>query len=697
MKRNSFCSTKVIWWLLLTMALVYLMMSCGERSTPTNSKASALVIKSLVIVPPTVQEGRTGVVDAVVEDGANNPVSGVIVSFSVSPSNIGYCSPQVDTTDANGSAGTVFTASAPGIAIIRASIEGATAKTIQVEVVASEAITKPLSIEITPAVLPADGISTSQIKVTVSDTTGNLAKDGTVVKFSAGEKFEDHDGDGYFTEGIDKLKYDVNQDGRWNAIGFIPSYALTQNGEVEVNYVAGLRTGTAYIKVTTNLDGYLIQDDASLLLIPTDSVAYIVLMPDQPRIQVRGTGGVEATQIRAICYDDNGNRVGADFPVEFYIISGPDGGESLDGVVSDSITTKTNPYGEASVTLLSGTKSGTVRLRAKVGTVLSASTIVTICAGPPVEISLTPYYCNIPGCEVDCVEDSLCACVVDRYGNPVPDSTSVYFGTEEGMVLPSDKTKQGCAYSLYISGDPRNDCIALVWAETRGEDGIIRDTCIIILSGGPTSVTFLDYPHTILADGISEGHVLIEVLDANDYFVVDSTPVKMHSVFGSVASGVTKDGCQTSLFQTYLTSEVLAQDYSMKYSDRDDSVGVVSLLTAKCGVESTTVNVTFLTGTTYSEKCSIHVVEYIPIGATVPVVVFVKDAYGNPLGGHHIVADQAHSWRGTITGSSYTNEFGEATGFFFKADVSVGVGVIAFYDEDPKGDVCIAFNVQIVP
>ncbi|MGB2696722.1 MAG: hypothetical protein WBD28_02535, partial [Candidatus Zixiibacteriota bacterium] len=394
------------------------------------------MIKSLVIVPPTVQEGGTGVVDVVVEDDANNPVSGVIVSFSVSPSNIGYCSSQVDTTDANGSAGTVFTATASGIAIIRASIEGDVAKTIQVEVVASEAITKPLSIEITPAVLLADGISTSRIKVTVSDTTGNLAEDGTVVKFSGGEKFEDVDEDGYFTEGVDELTSDANQDGKWNPIGFVPSYALTDDGQVAVTYIAGFRTGTAYIKVTSNLHGHLLQDDADLLLVPTDSVAYIVLIPDQPVIQVRGTGGAEATQIRAICYDDNGNRVGADFPVEFYIIFGPNGGESLNGVVSDSITIKTNSYGEAIITLLSGTKSGPVKLRAKVGNMLSSSTIVTICAGSPVEISLSPYYCNIPGCDEDCMEDSICACVVDKYGNPVPDSTSVYFGTEEGMVYP---------------------------------------------------------------------------------------------------------------------------------------------------------------------------------------------------------------------------------------------------------------------
>lgn len=695
MKRNGFCFSERIDCLIWTMILVALLiMGCEKKSTTKPPGIPG--IKSLSIVPPVVQKGRTSVVDVVVQDDANRPVPGVKVSFFATPANIGYCSPPIDTTDGNGSAGSVFIATGYGIATVQASIEGVTPKTAQVEVVASGEPTKPLSIEIVPVVLPADGFSSSQVKVTISDTLGNLAEDSTLVKFIVGEKFEDVDADGYFTEGIDELEYDANQDGRWNPMGFIPYYAFTKDGEVTVDYVAGLRTGTAYIKVTANVDGYLIQDDASLLLVPTDSVAYIVLMPDDPKIQVPGTGGVEATQIRAVCYDHYANRAGEGFPVEFYIISGPDGGESLNGRVSDSISIETNSYGEATVTLLSGTKSGTVRLRAKVGTVLSASTIVTICAGPPTDISLSPYLCNIPGCEDACVEDTICACVVDRYGNPVADSTSVYFGTEEGMVHCCDKTKQGCAYSLYISGDPRNDCIALVWAETKGENGVISDTCMIILSGPPNILTFSDYAHTILADGISRGQVLIEVLDVNDHFVVNSTPVEMHTAFGSVTSGETKDGCYASSFQAELVSEVLKQDYSMKYTDRDDSVGVISVLTAKSGIASTSVTVTFLTGNTYSDNCDISVVT-VPVGATVPVAVFVKDAFGNPLGGHYIVADQAHSWRGTITGSAYTDEYGQAVGFFFTADKTTGTGVIAFYDQDPTGGICLAFNVIIAP
>ncbi|MGB2982138.1 MAG: hypothetical protein WBC77_12935, partial [Candidatus Zixiibacteriota bacterium] len=669
MNRNCFRSSKVIWWLLSGMALVFLLMSCGERSTKSegNGEGGGVVITSLVVVPSPVQEGRSAVVDLVVLDDVGQPLSGVEVSFSVSPTNIGHCSPSVDTTDANGSAGTVFTATSPGAAVIRAGIEGVTSKTVQVEVVAQTVSTEPLTIEITPEVLPADGLSTGEIEVTVRDASGFLAEDGTVVKFTAGERFNDVDEDGYFTEGVDELTSDANQNGEWDPIGFIPLYALTDNGEVTVTYIAGFRTGTAHVKVTTDIDGELLQDDATLLLVPTDSVAYIVLMPDQPVIQVRGTGGMEATQVRAILYDDNGSRVGKDFPVEFYIMYGPGGGEALNGVTSDSITVNTNSYGEAIVTLSSGTKSGVVKLRAKSGTVLSTSSIVTVCAGPPVEISVGVTPCNIRGWDEDCVEASVCACVADMYGNPVPDSTSVHFGTEEGVVTCCDRTKQGCAYATYRSCDPRGDGRVMIWAETWGESGMLADTCLLIISGPPASINFLIYPEWLWADGVHKGWVRVEVLDINGNFVLDHTPVEMTTNFGSITSGYTSDGRYASIYDTELLSQVLAQDYSMTYDNRDDSVGVVNVLTAKSGVVSNSVNVDFITGYTYRANCEIFVVSPVPRGATVPVEIIIKDAYGIPLGGHRIVGDQAHTAGGTIVGSDYTNKFGQAVDFSFIA------------------------------
>ncbi|MCJ7577909.1 MAG: hypothetical protein MUO91_05620, partial [candidate division Zixibacteria bacterium] len=495
----------------------------------------------------------------------------------------------------------------------------------------------------------------------------------------------------------DQLKYDTNGDGKWNPIGVIAAYALTHDGIAEVTYTAGLRTGTTYIKVTTGPAGQQVQDYNTILLVPTDTVGYIVLTTDYSSIQVKSTGGVEATQVTATCYDNNGNRVDKDFPVEFYIISGPGGGENLDGKDVYPVTINTNSYGEAHVTLSSGTKSGTVRMRAKVGNILSTSTVVTICAGPPSDISVGVTPCNIRGWDVNCVEANLCACVVDVYGNPVPDSTTVHFSTEEGMVYCCDRTKKGCAYSKYVSGDPRNDGLAMIWAETESQTGIVRDSTILIVSGPPASVTFLAYPHSLLADGISKGDVMVEVLDVNDNFVVNQTPVKMKTNFGSVADGMTSDGCYASLYETELRSQVLVQDYSVTNPYLDDGIGAVNVLTAKSGFVSSSVNVTFLTVYTYSKNCEIDMEAKVPHGAKVPIVVIIKDRYGNPLGGHKIVADQSQTTNGIITGTGYTNAFGEATGFTFTAstDISLETAIITLCDEDPRGGVCLAKKIEL--
>jgi adhesin/invasin len=671
------------------------MAGCSKKSTEAGEEA--VIIKSLY-APSSVQKGKTGTVDVEVKDDKDNSVSGVRVSFSVSPASIGYFTPIMDTTDENGLAASVFTATGLGTATIQVGAEGAQSKTAEIEIVSAGETTKPIEIEITPGWLPADGISTSTVKATIRDSTGSLVKNGTIVKFVAGEDFGDVDGDGYYTEGVDQLKYDTNGDGKWNPIGIIAAYASTQNGIVQVTYTAGLRTGTAYIKVTTGPAGRQVQDYNTILLVPTDTVGYIVLTSDYSSIQVKSTGGVEATQVTATCYDNNGNRVDKDFPVEFYIISGPGGGENLDGKDVYPVTINTNTYGEAHVTLSSSTKSGTVRMRAKVGNILSTSTVVTICAGPPSDISIGVTPCNIRGWDVNCVEANICACVVDVYGNPVPDSTAVHFSTEEGMVYCCDRTEKGCAYSKYLSGDPRNDGLATIWAETESQTGIVRDSTVLIVSGPPASVTFRSYPHSLLADGISKGDVVVEVLDVNDNFVVAQTPVKMKTNFGSVADGMTSDGCYASIYETELISEVLNQDYSLANPNIiDDGIGVVNVLTAKSGFVSASVYVTFYTGSTYRKNCEIDMEDKVPHGATVPIGVLIKDRYGNPLGGHKIVSDQSQTTNGIITGIGYTNAFGEATGFTFTAstDISLETAIITLCDQDLRGGVCLAKKIAL--
>jgi hypothetical protein len=672
-----------------------LMTGCSEKVTKVGEEKVVTAYLS-IYAPSLVQKDQTAAVNVEVTDQDGNPISGVEVSFSVSPSTLGDFNPSAATTDATGLASSVFTATEAGSGTIVATAESKQ-QTAQIEVAASQEAAEPLKIELTPAWLPADGISTSSINVMVRDSTGNLVEDGTMVKFAAGEEFDDVNKDGYFTEGIDNLVYDTNQDGVWNPIGNVPADALTQNGLVQVSYTAGFRTGNAYIKVTADLGAQQLQKQTHLVLVPEDSVAYIVLAPDHPSIQVKGTGGVEATQIAATCFDDNGNRVGEDFPVEFNIVYGPEGGENLNGSTTYPVTINTNSWGQAMVTLLSGTKSGVVRIQAKVGGVISSAPMVIICSGPAYDISVGVSPCNIRGWDINCVEAELCACAVDIYGNPVPDATAIHFYTEEGMVQPYDVTENGCAYSTFSSADPRIDGIATITAETEGVSGTVSGSTNLIVSGPPYSVFFLNYPTSILADGVSKGDVLVDVRDVNNNFVVNSTPVEMKTRFGSCPSGATTDGCHASLYETEFTSQVLPQDYSMKYSTLDDSIGVINLLTAKSGFVSSSVYITFLTGNTYSKNCDIDMEESVPHGATVPVVVIIKDRYGNPLGGHRVVADQTSTSGGMVSGESYTNSYGEATGFIFIATTDPGIenGVVAFCDEDPRGQVCIAVKIEI--
>jgi hypothetical protein len=146
-----------------------------------------------------------------------------------------------------------------------------------------------------------------------------------------------------------------------------------------------------------------------------------------------------------------------------------------------------------------------------------------------------------------------------------------------------------------------------------------------------------------------------------------------------------------------LRSQVLVQDYSVTNPYLDDGIGAVNVLTAKSGFVSSSVNVTFLTVYTYSKNCEIDMEAKVPHGAKVPIVVIIKDRYGNPLGGHKIVADQSQTTNGIITGIGYTNAFGEATGFTFTAttDISMETAIITLCDEDPRGGVCLAKKIEL--
>jgi hypothetical protein len=373
------------------------------------------------------------------------------------------------------------------------------------------------------------------------------------------------------------------------------------------------------------------------------------------------------------------------------IISGPGGGEGIDGVIGQPVTKLTNASGEVTWTVSSGTISGTVRLRAAAGTVLSTATQIVINAGPPYEISLGAASCNVQSWDWVNRVNAIVGVVVDAFGNPVPAGTAVYFSTEEGSVQAYGITEEdgGVVNVDWHSGDPRNDGIVWIWAETAG--GTVRDSVAFLSSSLPAAVSFLLAPASLPANSDAKAEVIVQVLDVNNNFVVWVTPVKMFTDFGSVASGTTEDGCTHSTMETEFTSEAPDQDYSPV--SPDDGIAAVATVVARAGAASASTTINLLSGPAYFKNSTIEFFGDMTIGATVPVEVVIKDRQSVPLGGHSVVLTATS---GSVVGSpAITDSYGTAS-FLYTAPADTSIAksaTLTATDNDPRGQVTVAQKV----
>jgi uncharacterized repeat protein (TIGR01451 family) len=160
-------------------------------TTPVTLTAGAPVSIAIVAAPETIPnscEGAQGrsVVTATLRDAFGNPVPGAAVSFS---SNVlGSVFPNIATTaatppEAAGTATTTFTASGlTGTAVVTATAGPSLTVATQIEVTAGRATT--MTIAASPTLLPANGVATSAITVSLRDCAGNPVPDGTMVGFT---------------------------------------------------------------------------------------------------------------------------------------------------------------------------------------------------------------------------------------------------------------------------------------------------------------------------------------------------------------------------------------------------------------------------------------------------------------------------------------------------------------------------------
>ncbi len=666
-----------------------LMAGCSSKSTLETPAPNGDTGVTVVAAPTTVETSETSVVEATVTvSGA--VVADQIVEFTVSPAGAGTVTPTVDTTDASGVAATVFTALTSGTVSIRASVPAQSMSDATSILVSEGAVVGSgnLTIAATETLLLADGHDTSSVTVVVRDQLGGFAPNGTVVKLVAGERFVDVDGNGYWSQGIDTLQFDANGNEQWDSYGTIPSTATIAGGtgQVVVDYVSGQEAGTVYIKATVDEGGIVGDAEMSVQISPNATLNSIYMASDSVSLSVRGTGGIETATLRAVGYDPYGNPVPEGQPIYFLILDGPGGGVHLAELDSTGIDTAyTNGQGVATTVISSGTISGTVRVRAQQGTIISTATQILIAAGPPEEIVVGAEFCNAPLWATVGDSVGVVAVVNDVYHNPVNDSTVVYFTCDEGTIMSHHGRTwggKGIATTVWISGvvQPPADGDVWIWAETSG--GTVRCSTMFINSWSPVTLTVTGWQTSILADGNDKFLPTVHARDVNNNYVVGGTPFEARAKYLTVTGGAFEDGCVSASGIVDVSSVTLAKDYSVT-GGNDDGIGAIDQVTYTSGAASVTMTCNLLTDFAHSSNSEISGPATALPGEQLAFLVNVADADGNPLADHTMFMTAAD---GVVTGATQeTNGRGEAANFRWTAPALEGDYNITVTDQDPRG------------
>jgi adhesin/invasin len=284
------------------------------------------------------------------------------------------------------------------------------------------------------------------ISATVLDKKGQPVRDGTQVNFESN-------------------------------IGSITPYGFTKKGVATVTFNAGSVTGLVTILAKINVseviqntltsitanNSFTLTATTSLNIQRSDNVGTIEVKSIEPKvIGIIGSGVTQNATLQFLVKDSVGNPVADGKEVTFSLGSRLNGGESIStGNLDSSLKTKTT-NGIASVTLRSGTVAGSVDVIASLDKISTVAR-VTIAGGLPDadHLSLAVEYRNIAGGVRLGLQDNLTAFVADRYGNVVPDATTVSFITEGGIIGKSlgggtftSTTNLGQATAVLQSANP---------------------------------------------------------------------------------------------------------------------------------------------------------------------------------------------------------------------------------------------------
>ncbi len=235
--------------------------------------------------------------------------------------------------------------------------------------------------------------------------------------------------------------------------GIIPELASTDNnGNAKVHLIAGKQPDSSVAIIArfhTLMDTAFVSFVASSGVVPNS----ILLNADPNFIWVKETGNIDQTIISATVLGINNRPLGNDIMVKFFILNGPAGGEYIQPSSGSDRESTVIPTvdGIAQATIRSGTKSGTIQIKAQLvdyPDIVSQTTNIVIRSGPPymwidpnnannvihhVTLAVEPGKHNV--CFGNPIQDiGITVYLGDKFNNPVEDGTTVYFTTTGGII-----------------------------------------------------------------------------------------------------------------------------------------------------------------------------------------------------------------------------------------------------------------------
>ncbi len=331
-------------------------------------------------------------------------------------------------------------------------------------------------------------IYTTTLTADLSDNCSNPVQEGTVVTF---------------TTSLGKLGSDT--------ITKTTSSGLATAVLTSEQLAVGVPTRTAYITVTGA--GCPVSEATSVDFVRHVYTLTVAAVPDEIRV------GGNLSTLTADVDDGFGDPTPDGVEVGFTIIPTPT------AMASVSLGYVATIYGTATAIVTSGIEAGVAMVEAAaIGTTVTNTRLITITAGEPYTLTITPTDVSI----TCCVTETLQFTVTDEYSNVVgavvPRSVTVnFFSTPSGVFTPT---------SSVVVTDGVGSVIFHGWTagvggviEGRVEDAYPRgtDTSNLTVSvGSPAALIVTRYPTAILADGLDTSIITATVRDSCDNLVAGS-------------------------------------------------------------------------------------------------------------------------------------------------------------------------------